>query len=258
MDVKPFRTASNFKRLQNEHVKKHQYLRRRGKKRQCPATYLLGWFQVPRRSQANCRRLGCPLMMHGDPRAWSDEMLIDAMIAGHPQAGDVLYTRLVRVVEWSICRVLGQRSNEREDLVQAAFEQIVTTLYRNTFARGCSLTSWASALSSRLALTELRTQRRRLRNLGQPVELEDVSLASREGDVETQASTREALSRVRQALAEIHPDHAEILVLRELNELELPEIAEVLNLSMTATYSRLSRGKKELADRLAHLNKELP
>lgn len=178
-------------------------------------------------------------------------MLMEALVAGHPQAGDVLYTRLIRVVEWSICRVLGRHSNEREDLIQGAFEQIVTTIYRNTFSRGCSLSSWAAAVSSRLALTELRTQRRQRRNFGQPVELTDVPLTSRERDVEALATARQALERVRQALSEVHPDHAEILVLRELNELEMPEIAQVLNLSMTATYSRLSRGKKELAERLA-------
>jgi RNA polymerase sigma-70 factor (ECF subfamily) len=90
------------------------------------------------------------------------------------------------------------------------------------------------------------------------VELTDVPLMSRERDVESLATARQGLERVRRALSEVHPDHAEILVLRELNELELPEIAQVLNLSMTATYSRLSRGKKELAERLAHFTEEEP
>lgn len=185
-------------------------------------------------------------------------MLIDALVAGHPQAGDVLYTRLIRVVEWSIFRVLGRHSGENEDLVQTAFEHIVTTLYRNTFARDCSLSSWASALASRLALSELRTQRRQRHNFGQPVELADVALQSSERDAETRAATRQTLQHVRTALADIHPDHAEILVLREVNELELPEIARLLNLSMTATYSRLSRGKKELMERLAFIAQEQP
>ena len=185
-------------------------------------------------------------------------MLIDALVAGHPQAGDVLYTRLIRIVEWSVCRVLGRHSNEREDLVQAAFEQIVTTLYRNTFSRECSLASWAAAVSSRLALSELRTQKRQRRNFGHPVELTDVPLVSHERDIEASTATRQTLDRVRQALSEVHPDHAEILVLRELNELELPEIAQLLNLSMTATYSRLSRGKKELAERLAFIGEDQP
>ncbi len=180
-------------------------------------------------------------------------MLIDALVAGHPRAGDVLYTRLIRVIEWSICRVLGQQSTEREDLVQATFEQVVTTLYRNTFARGCSLTSWAAALSSRLALTELRTRKRQRRHFGQPVEILDLPIAAQDRDAEAQAATRQALQQMRTALAEIHPDNAEVLVLRELSELELPEIAQLLNLSMTATYTRLSRGKKELAERLALL-----
>lgn len=185
-------------------------------------------------------------------------MLIDALVAGHPQAGDVLYTRLIRVVEWSIFRVLGRHSSENEDLVQTAFEHIVTSLYRNSFARGCSLSSWAATLSSRLALSELRSQRRKRHNFGQPVELADVALQSSERDAESHAVTRQTLQRVRTALADIHPDHAEILVLREVNELELSEIASLLNLSMTAVYSRLSRGKKELLERMAFIAQEQP
>lgn len=195
-------------------------------------------------------------MSEADPSTWSDEMLMDALVAGHPQAGDVLYTRLIRVVEWSIGRVLGQRTQECEDLVQAAFEQIVTTVYRNTFSRTCSLASWAAAISSRLALTELRSRRRHRRNFGQAVDWTDLPLAADQRDAEALTATRQALEKVQQALAEIHPDHAEILVLREVNELELPEIANLLNLSMPATYSRLSRGKKELAERLAQLTEE--
>ncbi len=184
-------------------------------------------------------------------------MLIEALVAGHPQAGDILYSRLVRVVDWAVSRVLGAHSSEHEDLVQAAFEQIVITLYRNTFSRECSLTSWAAAVTSRLALSELRNKRRQRRNFGQPVELEDVSLTSDVRDGESLTAARRELERVRRALAEVHPDNAEVLVLREVNELELPEIARLLNLSMTATYSRLSRGKKELLERLAS-NERVP
>lgn len=185
-------------------------------------------------------------------------MLIDALIAGHPRAGDVLYTRLVRVVEWAVGRVLGRLHSDHEDLVQTAFEQIVLTLYRGTFARECSLSSWAAAVASRLALTELRTVRRQRRNLGQPVEFEELVAVAPTRDSEALTAARQQLELVRRAIAEIHPDNAEVLVLRELNELELPDIARLLNLSMTATYSRLSRGKKELSERLAALQEGKP
>lgn len=193
-----------------------------------------------------------------DPRAWTDEVLIEALVTGHPEAGDVLYSRLVRIVDWSIGRVLGRHSSDHEDLVQAAFEQIVTTLYRNTFARGCTLHSWAAAVASRLALSELRSKRRRRRNFGEPVDHDAALLRATTRDGETIAAARQELERVRQALSEVHPDNAEVLVLREVHELELSEIARTLNLSMTATYSRLSRGKKELAERLAAFREAQP
>ncbi len=193
-----------------------------------------------------------------DPEVWTDEALIAALVAGHPQAGEVLYSRLVKIVDWSIGRVLGRQSIEHEDLVQAAFEQIVTTLYRNTFARGCTLHSWAAAVASRLALSELRGKRRRRRNFGEPVDHDVVLLTTTTRDGETIAAARQELELVRRALSEVHPDNAEVLVLREVHELELSEIARTLNLSMTATYSRLSRGKKELAERLAAFREAQP
>jgi RNA polymerase sigma-70 factor, ECF subfamily len=183
----------------------------------------------------------------------SDEQLIAALLSGNPEAGRLLYDRLIRVVEWTIYRILGRGGLEHEDVVQSAFEQIVITLYQNRFARACSLATWAAAVTSRTALTELRRRRRVQKNFGAAVEIPDHTQAVSQPDVELQALARHELERVRQALALIHPDHAQVMVLHELNGLELSEIATTLELSVGAVQSRLWRGRRELRERLERL-----
>jgi RNA polymerase sigma factor (sigma-70 family) len=187
----------------------------------------------------------------------SDSALITRLLAGDPSAGQLLYDRLIRVVDWTLYRLLGRGQVDHDDLVQNAFEQIVLTLYRDTFARSCSLTSWASAVTSRIALTELRTQRRRHKNLGAPVELSEQLLSSPHPSTESLAAARLELERVRRALPLVHPDNAQVLVLHEINGLSLSEIARTLGLSASAIQTRLWRGRKELLERLASEEQEL-
>jgi RNA polymerase sigma factor (sigma-70 family) len=187
----------------------------------------------------------------------TDAALISRLLEGDPSAGQLLYDRLIRIVDWTLHRLLGRSQTDHDDLVQSAFEQIVITLYRDSFARSCSLTSWASAVTARIALTELRTQRRRHKNLGARVELAEQSLASSGPNIEAQTAARLELERVRRVLPLVHPDNAQVLVLHELNDLSLSEIGATLGLSASAVQTRLWRGRKELLERLASEDKEL-
>ena len=179
---------------------------------------------------------------------WSDLEILDALAARDPRAGVALYDRLIRVVEWTILRVVGQRGPEHDDLVQSAFEQIVISLHRRRYARECSLTSWASAISCHVALNALRARRRQrwLWSSGARPELEP----SPRPDLESQLAARQALERIRKELARMNHSRAEVLVLHEVNGLELAEIARVLGISVAAAQSRLARGRRELLQRL--------
>jgi RNA polymerase sigma-70 factor (ECF subfamily) len=179
---------------------------------------------------------------------WTDRELLKALAEHDPRAGLMLYDRLIRVVEWTILRIMGQRSIEHEDLVQAAFEQIVVSIHRQRFAYRCTLSSWASAVSCHVALNALRTRRRQRAFQGERAP-GDVEPANRT-DLESQLVAREALARVRDELALMSAERAEALVLHDINGLELSEIARVLGISVMAAQSRLSRGRRELMERL--------
>lgn len=186
--------------------------------------------------------------MGSDVPEWSDRQLLVALADGDPRAGLVLYDRLIRIVEWTISRIIGQRAAEHEDLVQGAFEQIVITLHRQRYAHRCSLTSWASAVSCHVALNSLRSQRRqrsmRAESPEESGELRDPQC------VESQVAARQTLERVRRELGRMNAGRAEVLILHEVNGLELAEIAAVLGISAAAAQSRLSRGRRELLERL--------
>jgi RNA polymerase sigma-70 factor, ECF subfamily len=186
-------------------------------------------------------------MARGELPDWSDRQLLAALAESDPRAGLLLYDRLIRIVEWTISRIMGQRWAEHEDLVQGAFEQIVVTLHEQRFAHRCSLTSWASAVSCNVALNALRSQRRQ-RALR--VESAHVPEPHDPHNLENQLAARQALERVRRELVRMNPDRAQVLVLHEVNGLELSEIASVLGISVMAAQSRLSRGRRELLDRL--------
>ena len=180
--------------------------------------------------------------------SWTDRELLAALAANDPRAGHALYDRLIRIVEWTILRIMGQRSAEHDDIVQGAFEQIVISLHRQRYAERCSLTSWASAVSCHVALNALRS-RKRQRSL--QVEQAPRELDARDpADLESQLAARQALEHVRAELARMNQGHAQVLLLHEVNGLELTEIATVLGISVMAAQSRLSRGRRELRARL--------
>jgi RNA polymerase sigma-70 factor (ECF subfamily) len=158
----------------------------------------------------------------------SDEELVDAVQRGDHRVAAVLYERLVNVVDHTIYRVFGRREPDHEDLIQAVFEQIIMTLSRKSYARACSLKTWASTIASHVAFNALRSRRRERGVLDRHAVL-DAQLVRSPVDTEGEASTRAELARIRATLS---------------------EIALLTQVSVAAAQSRLVRGRRELFRRL--------
>jgi len=184
----------------------------------------------------------------------SDGDLIRALVDGDPDAGEQLYDRLVRVVDWTLMRVIGERCEEHDDLVQSAFEQVVRTILRGSFSKDCSLTSWASAIASNLALNALRSRRRDRRFL---VAVETPPSAKAPTDVEAQVIARRRLQLARAELMSMNPQRAQAVILHDVNGLALDEMAAALGVSIAAAQSRLSRGRREISARIARFEGDL-
>jgi len=177
----------------------------------------------------------------------SDEELIQAIENCDGSAADALYERLFGVVDGTLYRVFGRREVDHDDLVQTAFEQIVTTLARRKYARACSLSTWASTIASHVGLNALRARRRERRVFDRGVSADAERLGPVSGDGESRESAR---AEIRGHLAAMAPEKATTLFLHDVLGHELAEIAVMTGVSVSAAQSRLVRGRRELQDRV--------
>jgi RNA polymerase sigma-70 factor (ECF subfamily) len=179
----------------------------------------------------------------------SDEQLIEAVERGDDRVSARIYDRLYPVVDRTLCRVFGRRESDHDDLVQAAFEQIIVTLSRQSYARACSLKTWASTVASHIGLNALRARRRERRVIDRGIELNG-ELAAGGADVEREANARAQLERVRQHLASMSAKRARAVFLHDVMGHDLAEIALITGVTVAAAQSRLVRGRRELFKRL--------
>ena len=178
-----------------------------------------------------------------------DDALIDAVVRGDVRAAREFYDRLIAVVQSTLHRLIGRAGCDHEDLVQVTFEQIVLSLVRGRFSRGCRLSTWASSIAAHVAFNALRA-RRRARVVFDPVELADVADRRATGDGERDASVRQQIQAVQVHLAAMSPTKAMGLVLHDVLGHELAEVSVMLGISVSAAQSRLVRGRRDLLGRL--------
>lgn len=178
-----------------------------------------------------------------------DDVLIDAVVSGDIRVAREFYDRLISVVQATIHRLVAGTACDHEDLVQVTFEQIVITLVRGRFSRGCSLSTWASSVAAHVAFNALRA-RRRSRVVFDPVEVGKVADRYATGDAERDASARQQVQAVQVQLAAMSPKKAMVLVLHDVLGHELSEVSVMLGISVSAAQSRLVRGRRNLLARL--------
>jgi RNA polymerase sigma-70 factor (ECF subfamily) len=178
-----------------------------------------------------------------------DEALIEAVVQRDGRRAGELHDRLISIIEATLYRLLGSRDRDHDDLVQATFEQIVVTLVRGRFSRGCSLSTWASTVAAHVAFNSMRSNRR-ARRVFDPMVSTDALEPRSHGDAETVVSVREQIQLAQAHLAAIKPDRAMALILHDVLGHELAEIAAMLDISVSAAQSRLVRGRRDLHGRL--------
>jgi RNA polymerase sigma-70 factor (ECF subfamily) len=179
------------------------------------------------------------------PTVADDEAIIAAFERGDLATAQRLYDRLERVVAATLIKVLGERGQDHDDLVQSAFEQILITLAQKKFARACSLSSWAVSVTTHVALNAIRKRQHERRNLAADSARADAGPRG-EGGPEQAALLR----TLREALAQLSPMTARVVVMHEVMGHDLAEIAVLTGLSVSAAQSRLVRGRAELRKRL--------
>jgi RNA polymerase sigma-70 factor (ECF subfamily) len=177
----------------------------------------------------------------------SDDELLTGLARHEPWAATALFEHLESAVERSLLRVLQQRGSDFEDLFQITFERIVRTLAERRFSAQCSLSTWASAIATHVAIDTIRAQVRERRlfrtsALDEPLEAFAPATPDR-------AELRAEIRRLQNVLAEMQPAQAEALLLHDGLGYDLVEIAEIEGVTVAAAQSRLVRGRKDFLRR---------
>lgn len=189
------------------------------------------------------------------PRDMTNEISDDALLVlyanGDASAARMLTGRLLPAVLGYATRLLGDRA-EAEDVAQEAMIRLwrIAPDWRQGEAK---VTSWLYRVVTNLCTDRQRARRRRASDA-----LDDVPEPADDGPgVEARMLTAARLSALDAALATLPDRQRQAVVLRHIEGLSNPEIAEVLGVGVEAVESLTARGKRALTAALAGRRDEL-
>jgi RNA polymerase sigma-70 factor (ECF subfamily) len=132
-----------------------------------------------------------------------------------------------------------------QDLTQEVFLRVFKSLKSYRAGEG-SFTVWLSRLSRNLLIDHYR--RTKVERVTDSIEAQLPMLEERTSGSRTEGllAGREASEVLQAALRKLSPDLREAVILRDLEEMEYKEIAQVLDVPEGTVKSRLNRGRAEL------------
>jgi RNA polymerase sigma-70 factor (ECF subfamily) len=188
------------------------------------------------------------ISMPGTRRAYldADLALVERCLRGEEAAWEDLVKIHTRRV-YAICYRFTSSEQEAQDLTQEVFLRVFRSLQSFRAGEG-SFTVWLGRLSRNLLIDQYR--RSKLQRATESIEeqlpmLEETRAMSARAD--GMLAGREASETLQGALKKLSPELRETVILRDLEELEYREIAQVLNVPEGTVKSRLNRGRAELA-----------
>ncbi|MBS1854753.1 MAG: sigma-70 family RNA polymerase sigma factor [Acidobacteria bacterium] len=181
----------------------------------------------------------------------SDAELVNLAQQGSEAAFGELVRRHNRAMLQTALSILHNRE-EAEDEVQNAWWKGWRNIGR--FEGEARFTTWMTRIVMNQCLMRLRHERRaRLVYLDEPVEGEGrptVELRDGGEGAEADLGRREVGELVRREISRIPPLLRNALVLRDVNQMPMPEVAGELGISLAAAKSRLLRARQELRGRM--------
>jgi RNA polymerase sigma-70 factor, ECF subfamily len=175
-----------------------------------------------------------------------DFSLIKAIQAGDHKAFESLVRRYQNQVANLIYITMGNR-DDVDDIAQEVFIRVYRSLPRFKF--DASFFSWIYRITRNLCIDEIRKRKVR-KILSLDFLTEDTLEKNRKNKEDIMPSDSILIDERRQvvqsALQRLKPEHRDILVLREYNDLGYSEIAMALDISLEAVKSRIFRARSEL------------
>jgi RNA polymerase sigma-70 factor (ECF subfamily) len=172
-----------------------------------------------------------------------DRTLLAGVQSGDPALASAFCDRVWPQVERTVRRLLGQDDPDRDDLEQLALIELVGTIDR--YRGDCSLDTWSQAVASHVVFKHIR-RRRIERLIFTDLLLDDGPYPAPTSHGEHPSVTRQLLARVAALLDGMNHERAWAFVLHDVLGYDLREVAQMTKASVSATQSRLVRGRREL------------
>ena len=175
-----------------------------------------------------------------------DGELVERCLRGEEAAWEDLVKSNTRRV-YAICYRFTGKDSEAQDLTQDVFLRVFKSLKSFRAGEG-SFTVWLARLTRNLLIDHYR--RTKMERATDSIE-DQLPVLEEKTLVETRTDSilagREASEVLQGALEKLSPELRETVILRDLEELEYREIAQVLGVPEGTVKSRLNRGRTELA-----------
>jgi RNA polymerase sigma-70 factor (ECF subfamily) len=183
--------------------------------------------------------------------------LVRHCLAGDQHAWQQLVASQHRRI-YAICYRFTGSASDAEDLTQDVFLKLYRNLASFDTQRG-TFQTWITTLARNLLVDHFRRTRldRATTSLDASLSLDASSnnpgptladsLADPRPSQHSHAAGLELRATIQQALAQLSPELREAVVLRDLEDMDYKEIAQVLRIPEGTVKSRISRGRGELA-----------
>ena len=175
-----------------------------------------------------------------------DSQLVEQCLLGEETAWEDLVRIHTRRV-YAVCYRFTGKDSEAQDLTQDVFLRVFKTLKSFRSGEG-SFVVWLNRLTRNLLIDHYRRSRadRATESIeDQLTQFEETTALT--GRADSMLAGREASELLQGALQRLSPELRETVILRDVEELEYREIAQVLNVPEGTVKSRLNRGRAELA-----------
>lgn len=180
------------------------------------------------------------------PPVMTDEDLVDRHRYGDEEAFTELFHRFNGMIYNVSYRMAGD-PGVAEDLTQEVFLRIHRHLRK--FAGRSSLKTWIYRITINHCNSRLGRKRIATRSLDDEASAY-LQIADTRRGPESRTSAHETSQVVARALAQVPSPYREAVVLRDLEELDYQEIADVLGVRIGTVRSRIARGRDRLRSAL--------
>jgi RNA polymerase sigma-70 factor (ECF subfamily) len=147
---------------------------------------------------------------------------------------------------WATLRRLGVREADREDLVHDVFLKVHSRLADYDETR--PIRPWLFGFAYRVAADHHRLARHRVEVLGASSEA-----ASESPGADDRVAVLEQRALILEALHTLDLDRRAVLVMHDVDDIAVPQIAHTLDIPLNTAYSRLRLAREQLAQAVRRL-----